>query len=83
MFIDIANNSNYNKRDDDMGKTNVNIRMDEELKRGFGRLRSDLGLTISAAFIVFAKAVVRQRSIPFEIGMNTPGAEAVATIEKV
>jgi DNA-damage-inducible protein J len=66
-----------------MAQTNINIRMDENLKRDFDGLCSDLGLTMSAAFNVFAKAMVRQQRIPFEISMNVPNAETIAAIEEV
>ncbi len=66
-----------------MGQTNVNIRMDENLKRDFNILCSDLGLTMTAAFNVFAKTVVRQQRIPFEISTDTPNAETIAAIEEV
>ena len=71
------------KGSEDMAQTNINIRMDEDLKRDFDSLCNDLGLTMTAAFNVFAKTVVRQQRIPFEIAMNTPNAETIAAIEEV
>jgi DNA-damage-inducible protein J len=50
-----------------MGQININIRMDENLKRQFEAFCIDVGLNMTAAFNVFAKAVVRQKRIPFEI----------------
>ena len=50
-----------------MAQTNINIRMDEDLKRDFDALCGEMGLTMTAAFTVFAKAVTRKRAIPFEI----------------
>ena len=66
-----------------MAQTNINIRMDENLKKDFDGLCGDLGLTMTAAFNVFAKTMVRQRRIPFEISMNVPNAETMATLEEV
>ncbi len=66
-----------------MGQTNINIRMDEDLKRDFDALCSNLGLTMTAAFNVFAKTVVRQQRIPFEITMNMPNAETQQAIDEV
>ena len=66
-----------------MAQTNINIRMDENLKKDFDALCSDLGLTMTAAFNVFAKTMVRQQRIPFEISMNVPNAETIAAIEDV
>jgi DNA-damage-inducible protein J len=66
-----------------MAQTNINIRIDENLKRDFDGLCSDLGLTMSAAFNVFAKTMVRQQRIPFEISMDVPNAETIAALEEV
>lgn len=50
-----------------MAQASINIRMDEELKREFNKFCDNIGLSMSAAFCVFARACVRQRRIPFEI----------------
>ncbi len=50
-----------------MAQTNVNIRMDEDLKKQFDAFCSDIGMNMTTAFCVFAKTVVRERRIPFEI----------------
>ena len=66
-----------------MAQTNINIRMDESLKREFDSLCQDLGLTMTAAFTVFAKTVVRRQRIPFEIAKDIPNTETIAAIEEV
>ena len=66
-----------------MTQTNINIRMDEDLKGKFDSLCQDLGLTMTAAFTVFAKTVVRRQRIPFEIAKDVPNAETIAAIEEV
>ena len=50
-----------------MAQTNINIRMDAQLKKQFEAFCADVGLTMSAAFNVFAKTSVRLQKIPFEI----------------
>lgn len=50
-----------------MAQATFSIRMDENLKRQFDALCADFGMTASTAFNVFARAVVRERKIPFEI----------------
>ncbi len=50
-----------------MAQTNVNIRMDEDLKAEFDAFCSDVGMTMTTAICMFAKTVVRRHSIPFEI----------------
>ena len=66
-----------------MAQTNINIRMDENLKREFDYLCSDLGLSMSAAFNVFAKTMVRQQRIPFEVSRNIPNATTLEALEEV
>ncbi len=46
---------------------NVNFRMDRDLKRDMEEICSDMGLTMTAAFTVFAKKVANERRIPFEL----------------
>ena len=50
-----------------MAQTNINIRMDEQLKKQFEMFCANVGLTMSTAFNVFAKTSVRLQKIPFEI----------------
>ncbi len=50
-----------------MAQTNVNIRMDEDLKEQFNQFCNEVGMTMTTAFCIFAKTVVRQQKIPFEI----------------
>lgn len=50
-----------------MAQATFSVRMDETLKRQFDTLCSDFGMTASTAINVFARAVVRERKIPFEI----------------
>jgi DNA-damage-inducible protein J len=44
--------------------------MEEGLKRQFDALCRDFGMSASTAFNVFARTVVRQRGIPFEIAAS-------------
>jgi DNA-damage-inducible protein J len=50
-----------------MAQTNINIRMDTQLKKQFETFCNNTGLTMSTAFNVFAKTSVRLQKIPFEI----------------
>lgn len=47
--------------------TTVNMRVDGELKRQAEKICEDIGLTPSAAYTLFLKAIVRTRSIPFKL----------------
>jgi len=53
-----------------MASVNVTIRMDENDKKNAEKLFSELGLTMNAAFNMFAKQAVREQSIPFKISKN-------------
>ena len=48
------------------------VRMDDNLKKQFDELCNDFGMTASTAFNIFARAVVRERKIPFEIVSPEP-----------
>lgn len=66
-----------------MAQTNINIRMDENLKQQFEYLCGELGLNMTTAFNIFAKTVVRQRKIPFEISLDSPNFETLSAINDV
>lgn len=55
-----------------MAQATFSVRMDETLKKQFDALCSDFGMTASTAINVFARAVVRERKIPFEIASPEP-----------
>ena len=50
-----------------MAQATFSVRMDEALKKQFDVLCQEFGMNASTAINVFARAVVRQRRIPFEI----------------
>ena len=61
--------------------TNVNIRMDADLKRQFEAFCADMGMSMTTAFNIFAKKAVREYRIPFEISGEMPNAETRKAIE--
>lgn len=50
-----------------MAQTNLTIRIDSADKKAFADICKNMGLTISAAYNVFTKAVIHNRKIPFEV----------------
>ena len=66
-----------------MASTNINIRMDSDLKRQFENFCADMGMTMTTAFNIFAKKAVREYRIPFEIGAEIPNAETVEAMNEV
>lgn len=49
---------------------NVNFKLDADVKKSMEQACADMGLTMSAAFTVFAKKVGREKRIPFEISAD-------------
>ena len=66
-----------------MGQTSINIRMDEDLKKQFEAFCSDVGMTMTTAVCVFAKTVVRERRIPFEISAESDPFYSLANIARL
>ena len=66
-----------------MAQTNVNIRMDEDVKEKFNQFCNDMGMTMTTAFNIFAKKVIREYRIPFEIGAEKPNEETIAAMQEV
>lgn len=63
-----------------MATTSMNIRIDSDLKKNMEAIFSELGLTTSAAFTIFAKAVVRNEGIPFEMTLR-PNVETLQAMD--
>jgi len=49
---------------------NVNFKLDPDVKKSMERACADMGLSMSAAFTIFAKKVGRERRIPFEVSAD-------------
>ena len=55
----------------DMAHTvNVNFKLDEDVKKRMERACAEMGLSMSAAFTMFAKKVGREYRIPFEVSAD-------------
>ena len=50
-----------------MAQTAFSIRMDEDLKRDFSEFCNDIGMSMTTAFVVFARKTLNERRIPFVI----------------
>lgn len=48
----------------------INFKLDADVKKSMEQVCSDLGLSMSAAFTIFAKKVGRERRIPFEVSVD-------------
>ena len=58
-----------------MAQVMVNFRMDEDVKKNMEQACREMGLSMTAAFTIFAKKVGKEKRIPFEItaGPHRPG----------
>ena len=65
-----------------MAQAAFSVRMDENLKKQFEGLCSDFGMNVTTAFTIFAKAVVRERRIPFEISQPLQRPRSVEEMSK-
>ena len=55
---------------------NVNFRLDESVKKSMEQVCTELGLSMSAAFTIFAKKVCREKRIPFDVSVDPFYSEA-------
>lgn len=53
-----------------MAQTLVNFRIDETTKMQMEQVCSELGLTMSTALNIFAKKVIREKRIPFDVSID-------------
>ena len=49
---------------------NVNFRLDATVKKNMEQVCAELGLSMSAAFTIFAKKVGREKRIPFDVAID-------------
>ena len=66
-----------------MSQTTLNVRMDEEVKKSLEKFCAEVGLNVSVAVNMFAKAVIREQRLPFEIALNTSNEETRRTVHDV
>jgi len=53
-----------------MAQAMINFRMDEDLKRSMEQACKEMGLSMTAAFTIFATKVSKEKRIPFEVSAN-------------
>ena len=63
-----------------MATTNINVRVDSELKQNAENLFNDLGLNMSVAITMFLKSAVSHDGIPFELKRQAPNADTIAAL---
>lgn len=53
-----------------MEQSTISIRIDSQLKRDFEEFCKNVGMNMTTAISIFAKAVVKEQRIPFEISTD-------------
>jgi DNA-damage-inducible protein J len=59
-----------------MAQSMVNFRMDADLKKGMEQVCREMGLSMTAAFTIFATKVSKEKRIPFEVAVDPFFSEA-------
>ncbi len=60
-----------------MASTNLNVRVDEDVKKNVEVVLDELGLNMSTAVNMFLRAVIREDGIPFKVYRKKPEEEQV------
>jgi len=63
--------------------TNINIRLDKNIKEQAEELFSEFGMNITTAINVFMRQSIREGRIPFEISLEKPNATTQAAMQEV
>ncbi len=66
-----------------MSSSNINIRVNSQLKKEAEELFKDLGLSMSSAINLFLKTSVNCDGIPFEISRKKPNSDTLAALLEV
>lgn len=66
-----------------MSTVSINVRINEEDKKNFEFLCSELGMNMSTAFSIFVKAMLREKGLPFEVSAKKPNLETLAVFKDV
>lgn len=63
--------------------SNMNIRMDKEVKEQAQQIFAQLGMDMTTAVNVFLRQTIRHNGFPFELRLDTPNEETLAAIREV
>lgn len=66
-----------------MASTMVNFRLDNDVKTNMEKACKEMGLSMTAAFTIFATKVAREHRIPFEVTAETPNETTINAMKNV
>ena len=65
-----------------MATTNLNIRVDKDIKDQADQIYSELGLNMTTAINMFLRTTIRDHGIPFALKLDVPNEVTAAAIEE-
>ena len=65
-----------------MMTTNLNIRIDKDIKEQAESIFNELGINMTTAVNIFMRAAIREHGMPFELKLDVPNEVTVASIEE-
>ena len=65
-----------------MATTNLNIRIDKEIKNSAEKIFNELGLNMTTAINMFLRTTIREHGIPFELKIEIPNNNSINAIEE-
>ena len=65
-----------------METTNLNIRIDKDVKKSAERIFDELGLNMTSAVNIFLRQTIRENGIPFELTLNVPNDTTASAIRE-
>ena len=66
-----------------MAQTVINFRMDEDLKENMEQTCKEMGLSMAAAFTIFATKVTKERRIPFDVDADADPFYSEANLSRL
>ena len=65
-----------------MATTNLNIRIDTDVKERAEALFNELGMSMTTAVAIFLRTAIREQGVPFALKLDVPNTATAAAIEE-
>lgn len=65
-----------------MATTNLNIRIDKDVKDNADKIFAELGLNMTTAVNMFLRTTIRENGIPFSLKLDVPNEVTAAAIKE-
>lgn len=65
-----------------MATTNLNLRVDKDIKEKADQIYSELGMNMTTAINIFLRTTIREHGIPFALKLDEPNEVTAAAIEE-